>query len=319
MKTQNNNLRYSILLCGVPLLCMMTMTAQLHAAISIENLDDITINGWDGVSSNVTGFDDYCLISYTGTAANPTARTYDVAMQGASDNSGNFVLEHSGSNATMPVTFTWSHNNGNSWTMTDYSKTGMLTGIVPGATDCNDPNANVRVKVVIPNSSLQTATAGVYNSTYQVDGLQTGGGQYSGFQSFQVTLPELVQISGLDDVLLSGDFNQNIVAIENFCIFRNRSGDVAITSTSLHGGSSNRFRLSDTNGNIINYKVAFRQQAGFRNVRPGRAKTGFTGSSTKDCGGASNTDVRITVTSANTAGKPGGSYSDTLTIMIEPD
>lgn len=320
LKIANGAHRSITPLCCTVLLCFLTTTTQLHALISIQNLDDITINGWDGISSNVSGFDDYCVISYTGTAVNPTVRSYDVAMRGASDNGGNFFLEHSTSSATIPVSFTWHHNNGSSWTMKDYNKIGITTGLVPGSLKCNDPNAKVRIKVMISESALQTAPAGIYRSTYQIDGFQTGaGGQHTGFQNFEVTLPELVQISGLDDIFMRGEFNQNIVAKESFCIYRNHSGGVAITSTSLNGANANKFRLRNVNGDFINYKVAYKQQARFKNVKHGQAKTGFVGSPIKDCGGGTNTELRIRVTAANTAGKPGGSYSDTLTILVEPE
>jgi hypothetical protein len=299
------------------------MTAGIHADIRIENLDDITINEWDGVTSGVSGFDDYCVISYSGPLANPIIRSYDVALQGvsgdSSDNSGNFFLEHSTSNATLPVSFTWSHNNGSSWLMKDNSITGFVTGLVPGAIGCGEPNANVRIKVIISESALQTAPAGTYSSTFEVDALQSAGGEYADFQSFQVTLPELVQISGLDDIYMRGEYNQNIVAKDSFCIFRNNSGGVTITSTSLNGASANSFRLKNINDEVIDYKVAYKQQAGFKNVKHGRAKKGFAGSAIKDCGGGTNTELRIRVPAANTTGKPGGTYTDTLTILVEPE
>lgn len=300
-------------------------TSSRAADIAISGLDDITISGWDGVSNDVTGHDDYCIISWKNDAlGNQIPEIYDSAMRGDNDGSGNFILLHDSSTATMAVNFTWIHNDG-SWQMQDFNSTGFLTGNVSGAVTCADANASVRIKLVIPAGSLATAQAGTYSGSFQVDALQKGGGgQYTGFQNFTVTLPELVQITGLDDITLTGDFGQNIVTTEAFCLFRNRTGGISLTTTGLND-TGNKFNLISTDlANLISYQVRYSQNGGrLRRARPGRTlasnRTNFSGDNQRNCGSGTNTEVEIRILANDTNGKPAGNYSDTLTILVEPD
>ncbi len=296
------------------MLCLVAAT-PLHAVIEIQNLDDITLNNWDGVTSNLTGFDDYCVIStfFGGTVQHLTE------MQGPSDGGGDFLLAHSVSGSTLPVSVTWTHQNSNqSFVMTD----GSQTGLVDGAAACTDLDATVRVQVTVSDTTLETAEAGTYGNTFEVNAKQFGWDLLStGFQGFQVTLPELVQVNGLDDIVMFGDLGERIVGRDDFCIYLNHSGTVQITTTSLNGAGNNEFRLNGLNGEFINYRVGYRPigSGSWENVTHGQPAAGYVGSRTRDCGGAMNTRIRVVVRNQDTVGKPAGAYRDTLTILVEPE
>ncbi len=309
------------------LLLMLMVTFQLPSAqadIQIIGLDDMVVNGWDGNTLDVVAFDDYCVTSVND---NGGSVNYDVAMQGNSDGGGNFFLIHDGNAPPLPVNVTWTHLDTNAvFNMTDYTKTGFLTNPVPGGVTCAGINATVRIRIIIPQASLAIAEAGTYTGAYQVDALQLGTpNQYTGLQDFSITLPELVQITQLEDINVTVSNGDRARVSRNFCIFRNRPGGVSLTINGLND-DGNQLNLLGPNSTTIPYRIQFRQQGvpgGWTTVTAGAtldsANSGFTGNTTRDCGGNTNTSIRFIATRGNIQGKPAGAYTDTLSIRVEPD
>lgn len=289
------------------------------AAVEIVGMDDIVIDAWAGATGNLTGYDDYCVRSYQGNSP----RNYNVAAyQGAAAGSTTsaFRMVHTNNTNTMSVTFNWS-NNANSYTMTNYNVTGYVTPAQTGAVNCTDTAADARIDITIPSAQLATAIAGTYSATMQIDLL---GGRNFGqltIVTFQVTLPETIEVTRLNDIPLgTWDSVNDIVATEDFCVFRNGQGDFSLTATSGNP-SGTQFRFSGADD--LDYELDFRQAGAWHAADSGTpmpsATTGFTGESTRDCGSGTNTTARVTVEATKMATANAGAFSDTVTILVAPD
>jgi len=300
--------------------------------ISISGLDDIVIESWDGGSGDLVGSDDYCVVSCrsNNTTSCPSntnrRRNYDVAAytNGATDGAGNFYLGHDTSADTLLVNFEFIHPVDGTFTMTNYNVTFFIARILEGAYSCADPNSQVAIRITVPAAELATALAGTYSETFTIDACRLNNANNCSaivFEDFQVSIPELIQITGLDDMNFGLWGGGNVQATEDFCVFRNGYGDFAIEAngTNDSGGS---FQLAN-GGNTIPYQLEVRQTGAFFNVTPGgtlgSGTTGFSGESVRDCGGGVNTQARVTVLATDITGNPAGSYGDTVTLRVEPD
>lgn len=293
--------------------------------VAISDLDPITVNAWVGATSDLVGSDIYCTIACRGKcdkAAN--AKDYETAAYtlGATDGAGNFYLSNGGN--TMLVYLDFVHPVDGTVRLTNNAITGATTGAVTGAYDCAaDPNSQVRLDMVVPASEIATAAAGTYSETFQVDAclVSGGGSSCAAAVDVSVTLPELVEISRLDNLNLgTWDGASDVQETENFCVFRNGSGGFAISINSANaaGGTFNLVG-SDT----APYQIELSQGGGYVAVTPGvtlsNAATGFNGSTTRNCGGSDNTTLRVSVDSADLSMVSTGTVGDTIVIIAEPN
>jgi len=306
-------------------LLSFALVAPAGADVSISNLDPISVNAWAGATSDLTGSDTFCTISCQGGCNRAShRRDYDTAAytNGASDGAGNFYI--SNGSDTMLVYLDWTHPVDGTVRLTNYSVTGDTTGLVEGAYSCADPNSQTRIDITLPAGELASAQAGTYSETFLVDACRIGGFFYAECTArvpFSVTLPELVQISRLDNLNLgTWDGVNDIQVTEQFCVFRNGSGGFSIMTNSANASGGN-FNL--TGASTVPYTIEYAQSGGYFSVAPGvrlsSGTTGFVGEGTRNCGGANNTSIRVTVDAADLAGQPGGSFSDTIILTVEPD
>ncbi|MDZ7685206.1 MAG: hypothetical protein U5O39_09600 [Gammaproteobacteria bacterium] len=296
--------------------------APVAADTAISNLDPISINAWAGATNDLTGSDSFCIISCNGGCSDTNQRREYIvtaSTNGQTDGSGNFYIS-SGSD-DMLVYMDWTHPTGGTTRLTD----GDYSPRVDGAYDCAaDPNAQVQLEMTLPASELATASAGTYSETFTLDACRL----FWGFipwcvadVTFTVTLPELVQITRLDNINLgTWDGVNDIQVTEQFCVFRNGSGGFAIV-TSGQNASGGNFNLAGAS--TVPYTLEYAQSGGYFDADPATilpsSTTGFTGSSTRNCGGANNTSLRVTVDAADLAGQPQGTFSDTIFLRVEPD
>ncbi len=304
----------------------MVFVPVAEADVGISGLDAVSINAWAGATNDLVGSDTYCTISCTRSCRRARhRRDYDTAAytNGRTDGAGNFYIRNGGD--YMLVYLDWTHPTDGTVRLTNYSVTGQTTGPVTGAYDCvADSNSQTRVDITLPAAELATASAGTYSETFMLDVCRLSGGsavECLAPVSFSVTLPELVQVTRLDNLNLgtwsgSGD----IQLIERFCVFRNGTGGFSILTNGSHD-SGGRFHLQDAT--TVPYTLEYTQGSGFFEATPGvglpSATTGFAGNSTRDCGGADNTAIRVTIDAADLEGLPTGSFSDTLTLYLEPN
>ena len=140
-----------------------------------------------------------------------------------------------------------------------------------------------------------------------------------------VTVPALVQISGLGNITLSPtNFSSPITGDTTACIYTNvisPLGSYYVTATS-NNASSGAFRV--TNGSaFITYSAFWNSTSSPTQTTPLASGTKTTqqlgGSSTSlTCGGTPNANFNISLTSTQVAGAPAATYTDTVTVLISP-
>jgi len=297
--------------------------------LDISGLDPISIVSWNG-SGGLMGEDDYCILSYREFWFGAFSRQYDVAAyhNGYVDGDGDFALEHV-SGDQLKVSLGWRGNatGGNFVTLRPQETSGDVTGRQDGASDCSQPEALATIRIDISATTLATAQAGTYSGTFQIDVWQftgNGSGRYpsSGpiYQSFSVTIPELVQITNLDDIDLgSFDGVNDLTQGDDICIFRNGFGDFRIKASG-GSGTADAFLLSNGAGQIP-YQVALKDDAmaSFVTVAAGQWLGGLNGHGSQNCGGGTNASFQVTALASDMMTATSGTYSGTLYLTVEPD
>lgn len=121
----------------------------------------------------------------------------------------------------------------------------------------------------------------------------------------------------LDDVDLGTYAGANMTGFEQFCVFSS-TGSYRVTATSAHG-VGNRFYL-DNAGATLRYIVRWYDSNNFqRNLRNNQQSPTFDATASAiDCAGVTNTRLRIRVRNAWAGSAAAGVYSDTLTLLVQP-
>ena len=144
----------------------------------------------------------------------------------------------------------------------------------------------------------------------------------TGDLSVTLSIADRVQISGLDDIALgtyggSGD----LTGTSQFCVYRNGTGLYDLTASSLHADGTT-FRASDGTDQIV-YAVMVADDTDPTTgveVGSGTPETGLQGSATStDCGGSDNASLQVTFAEAALQAAPTSAYSDTITVLVEPN
>ncbi|MFC6634821.1 hypothetical protein [Microbulbifer taiwanensis] len=306
-----------------------------ESTLEIRRADPIYIAAWNG-SGGLTGEDDYCIRSFErirghGSQNGRYPRDYDVAAYGDSyiDGDGDFALEN-GSGEQLKVSLSWRGNStgGSFVTLRPNETSGDVTSRQNGAVRCNDSDAAATIRIDISAATLASASAGTYAATFRIDAWQfdDDGSRYpsSGpiYQSFTVTLPELVQITNLDNIDLgSFDGVSDIIEGDDICIFRNGFGNFRIKANG-GPGDGDPFLLSNGTSQIP-YQVALKDDSMPDPISVTEAQWlgGLMGHGSKDCGGGNNTNasVQVTTLASDMATATSGSYLGTLYLTVEPE
>lgn len=145
----------------------------------------------------------------------------------------------------------------------------------------------------------------------------------------EIEIGREVRVFRLDPINL-GVFDFNTAQTQGndtFCVYDNGAAFPGMTYAISFNGTSTpgSFNLA-SGGNTIPYQVEYddsQSGSNFRIAAPGVPLTGNINGSTGSggCGsvGGNNGNVRITVTNAAAGGSPSGIYTDTLSILVEPD
>lgn len=150
----------------------------------------------------------------------------------------------------------------------------------------------------------------------------TLGATSTGTADITMSVEDRVQVTGLDDMLLgtyggSGDLFSEM----SFCVYRNGTGLYDLTVSSNNQSGSNEFRASD-GLNFVVYTVLFDEDntaADGDPIASGVQELDLVGHATStSCAGSENASVRVTFGEAALQAAPAGSYTDTLTFLVEP-
>jgi spore coat protein U-like protein len=134
-----------------------------------------------------------------------------------------------------------------------------------------------------------------------------------------VAVQSVIQISSLDDVNLGiWTGSGRLQAFEFACVFTN-AALYQVTASSANG-TGNRTRLMDESGGFIRYVLHWRDSNGRqRRINHNQTRTNFFANATSaDCGGSTNTRLRIRINVPWMEDAAPGAYSDTLTVVLAP-
>ncbi len=306
-----SSLKLSLMFCGL----LSTSSAFAALTTTPNPLPDITLNAWYGSSGNLVGTSNFCIISTRGN--NRRRQDFDAAgYQRTPSGTNGFVIAHTVSGHQLDIDMVFKDPWGVSYSLTNYSVTGFLTPQITGPLNCAEGSSSL--EVTLSAAQLAYAQAGIYRATLGFDVMQISG-SYSGVLDFQVNMPELVQISRLNDIIIPTGMG-NAVATESFCVFRNGQGNFSVQVSGLNDVSG---QLHLKNIDMLPYQVEIGQSGAFYSLTSGftllGSYTNFSGSSVRDCGGADNTELRVTLLSQDISAAMPGTYTDALTIMISPN
>ena len=145
----------------------------------------------------------------------------------------------------------------------------------------------------------------------------TLGSTSTGTSIINIAKQNAVQITDVDDIDLgtAGNLTATATESDSVCVFSS-TGAYNITLSSTNGS----FELSDTNTTTnIPYSVDWTVGTATTAVY-NTAITGLVGDSTAvDCGATTNATFSVSVTAANFNAADPGNYSDTLTLLVQPE
>lgn len=298
---------------GIVVFCLASLPVQ--AVIQISGLDDISLGSWTG-SGGLRGSDSYCVISTRGSSSQRVG--WNVGAYGPHYSNGSFYLQRVGSNARLPIDFKWTGNRGGTYSMRDYPSTNFYTTNQYGARSCSEANSVARIDIEISAATLGSAQAGIYRGNFQIDAYQSGTPYHTTIRSFVVEIPELIQLTQLDDIDLGHyDGANDKVAQEAICIFRNGGSDYRLRASG--GNSSNAPFVLNNGVNTLPYEVAIREgNQPFVQRNPGQTLNNLSGSKYQNCNGSTNADVQVIVRNTAMQAAAPGSYNGVLYLTAEP-
>ena len=213
--------------------------------------------------------------------------------------------------------------------MSNYYVTGYTappsSPYAPGATNCSQVNSQNTITIRVSQVHLASALAGTYSQTFSVDMCRLQGGspvECAAQVNFVVNLPELIQLTQLENF----DFNTwagigSLQSSRDFCVFRNGHGGFSLNAVGSNDAAG-RYAVSDGT-NRIPYELEFREGGPWYTATPGNqltsAATGFNGDGTRDCDGGTSHSIRVTMDENDLSAAQPGAYTDTLTILVQPD
>jgi hypothetical protein len=149
------------------------------------------------------------------------------------------------------------------------------------------------------------------------------GATSTGTSTIDLVIPDLVRITGVANLDLgSWTGAGNLTANDDVCVFRNGTATYKITGSG--SGAASAFTITD-GSHPLAYTVAFNDQSGtvgeialLTTVLSVQQSGADTSSQTCSAHSADNANFHITITAAALGAVPAGTYTGTLTLVVEP-
>ncbi|MEC9407457.1 MAG: hypothetical protein VX549_09280 [Pseudomonadota bacterium] len=266
---------------------------------------------WTG--GDLVVLQDFCVLSVQASqATSTTVIPYRVMVEGP------FELE-SGANTISGILEWVDPEVGSATSLSpDVFTSDSHTGAVQ-----NCPGGdNGRLRITYPEAGVAGAAPGTYRQTYRIEVANNGQGKSQGKSRLDVelTLPDSVQVSEIDDIDLGIYAGTDLQGSDQLCVFRRSGGPYAVSVTG--GGAGGSFVI--TNGAAeLPLSLTWDDGSGPAALSPGALLPGranaFTGSATCNNGLSNNAELSARIDQAEflTDGIVAGGYAGTLTLTIE--
>lgn len=311
---------------GLALLCLLLATLLPGtglAAVAVTPLADLNLGIWAPGNGQISASRDFCAVSVVGnrlTANNPNQlRPYGATVETLNGGGSGFRLDHASGNGSLQVALRLRDlRTGSEETLAP--NVGTATDKTGDELDCPGGGPNGRLTVVALAADLAGARAGVYAGqfTLEINGGSNGSDTASTTFMIRIEVPDLVSISGLDDIALglfpgSGDMQGS----DNLCVYRNDPAGAYLVEASGQG-AGNAFVVAQ-NGSELPFAVDYSDGNGWQTLTPGQALAAANANSTAtDCGGARNASVRVRIEEAVLGSATPGNYAGRLTLTVAP-
>lgn len=143
--------------------------------------------------------------------------------------------------------------------------------------------------------------------------------------NISITIPSLVQISGLTDITLGSTSSFPATGNTTACIYSNVAsplGSYYVTASSTNTSGTD-FRVKDSGTDYIVYSAYWNNTSSASqttSLTSGTKTAQQTGGSAVSltCGGTANANFNVNFNSSQVQGAPAASYSDVVTLIISP-
>lgn len=310
----------------ISLLAILLLAEPASARVRLNDLNpgrNVNLPDWSN-GGDITINIDFCVASYSGTGGGTTPLPYKIRAYHSTAGEENlpFRLENiADPTQDIPVSMTFVDLLGSSTetltanTFTAQDKTGALNNCPAGL--------NGRIIFTMTSVDLLSVFSGNYKTRYRIQAVGGVGGTEdgTGFFTINLTIVTLMQISGLNDLVMPPFTGaNNLVANDSFCVYRNSTGTYSATLS----GSGTGGAFTITNGtNPIPYTVTWNDLTATSTATANVALTGrqnvFYLNTDCNAGANNNGTAEVTILATDLSIVPMGIYTGTLTILVAPE
>jgi hypothetical protein len=285
------------------------------ARIDLSPLASTLTLNWTG--GDIVQAVDYCVLSILENQPTGTTRIdYDVTV--SIGGTGAPYTLASGAN-TVPLTFVWRDLVAG----VDYPLAPNTTTpeVLEGATNGCPTGNNGRLTLTIAAADLAAVVPGTYARTFDVVVTHSNKGRKTraGTLTVNVTIPSVLQLSGLQDIALGmWDGLNDMAGADSMCIYINSAGLYSVTATG--SGPGGAFAVSNAGQNLA-MTVTWNDGTGAVALAPGvtLANRANSNSASPSCSShaADNGTLGVLVTAATLNASPiTGNFAGTITLTV---
>lgn len=301
-------------------------SSQLFADYGFENDEPSTWNWpFPFILSGDESLDNETCVIRSNNANNRTRR-YRIRINDL--DSVGYELEQVSPNTSgrLPVSLTWIDPVNGAYTLTDGTETGggadRFTGNLAGS--CSRVST---LEVEITEFDYLSVPAGNYYDSFELRARGSNTNTYSTV-IIDVDVPEFVRVSfPQGDIAVPFSTTVDQLVVEQFCVYTNASnGSVGVAIGVLNTDDDGSHSVLDNGFDQIDYSFDFRTAGGGSTLGSISTESGMTEVATANadtqsniCAVSGNThEIAVSVSATDMASASAGSYSDTITVYVEP-
>jgi hypothetical protein len=294
---------------------LLFAAAPALAVVEVSPIPDIQFGSWNPGSGDVQASADFCVASAQGTSA----RNYRVRVE-----FGVFELVNTlDPSQTVPVRIYYEDLLKNKTeplapdTWTGRNKRGVAS--------CSPLQINGRLRVEIDAVDLLTVGVGTYRTTRTLTAERNGGDQDTEGFAIEITIGETAWVQRLDPIVLNYTPGSDATGNEAFCIWSSTGSYDVTISSQIPTGSTTFFASGQTTpANTVSYAVRFDTDGTAVDGAPVTEGSPISNQPTTESGDppsctSDNTSIHVTFPeSGNLAAAPADTYTDELSILVQP-
>ena len=301
--------------------------------IKLKRLFDIDLGTWDGADmaeGRTEAAADgrlFCVLAYrenSSGARNRRIQDFRVDISGSSQG-GQFVLESLSDNSTIPITLTLVGADGDAFDgFQQVLQENQSIDFDPSNNYAQCKNNELLIRAEVSrNDILQYARVNQYSGIYTLTATRTQSVSLSVNVQFQVDLEvvPLVQISGLEDMLVTHTTGNDVNQEQDFCVYTFGTSGFQVKGESHNGDGA--FSLKSGN-QTIEYGVSVGRGNGNGNyvdlVEGGdyQSHSSWRGEDSLLCADGENMKLKVTILDSEISAKEAGVYQDNVQLTVAP-